>query len=109
MNARLRAAGLLGKVLDVGAEGYLSVAGRTVSWTEGGNVRWAVDAAEVEVEQAPTLLRYDLVLRVHGRRWRFVVDRVTIRTFSRGLLVAARRRDAATAMAHRIVEATSPP
>ena len=107
VHARLRSTGLLGKVLDVGAEGCLSVAGRTVTWTEGGSVRWAVDAAEVAVEQAPSLMRYDLLLRVNGQPWRFIVDSEPIRTFTRGLLVAARRRDAATAMAHRIQYAKS--
>jgi hypothetical protein len=104
-NARLRDTGWLGKVLDVGADGCLSVTGRLVSWAERGVVGWEVDAVDVEVERAPTLIHYDLVLVVRGERWRFIVDNRHVRALTRGLLVAARRRDAAAAIADRIGDA----
>ncbi len=95
MNARLRAPGVLGKVLDAGADGSLAVVGRSVSWTQGGALQWSVAAAAVHVEALPSTLHYDLVLRVGDEDWPFIVDDRPIRTFTRGLLVARRRRDAA--------------
>ncbi len=105
MHARRRAGGLIGKVLDTGPVGYLSVVGRTVSWTAGGTLRWSVDAGQVAVLRRPSTVQYDLVLGVSGEEWRFIVDVGPVNTFTRGLIIAARRRDAALTMVRLIEEA----
>lgn len=97
LHARLHRDGFLGKILDTGTDGYLTISGRQVTWTREGQVAWSVDAVEVGVAQVPDLLHYDLILDVRGQRWDLLVDDVPIHTWTRGLLIARRRSNAARA------------
>lgn len=103
-HARLRRSGLLGQVLDTGTDGYLTISGRQVTWTQQGKVVWSVDASEVRVARAPDLVHYDLILDVRGQRWDLIVDARPVQTWTPGLLIARRRRDAARA-ALQLIEA----
>ena len=109
MHARLLRRNLLGSLFGVGTNGYLAVNGRSVSWTEtAGGARppsWQVDASEITIPREPAGVNPELEMFVRDQPYRYQVDLVPVSAFTRGLIISARRGNAARAMASAIFQA----